>query len=656
MVKQLRALPMKQSEVTMRAFFSNPLRIAGLVSSVALTAGLFIGWSPDVAAAASPTGPAPVTQVAQAAADEEAALVAGEDRRLVQVSAQASISRWQSKSLRTPYRLSTGSGYTLVLTAASAPYTLEDLLKLEPQTLLEMTDSSYVLTENIVVMAGATLSLSQPGGLTLRLASGPSGFCSIVSLGGQLEFSGTPAAPLNITSWDTHAGTVDTDTTDGRAYVRAVGGQFAMEYVNVKDLGFWSGRTGGIALTGTSRPDLGALAGVGKAKLTTTTDANTSPDITIVPVSPAGPLPTGAANPDLSTGIPEMDYVSSEISHTTIDGDAFGLFVTGANGLQISDSTVSNSEFAGIELHRFVSNGVIQRTTTTYNGGDGLNLDRATQGIVISEATSTRNAGHGFALSGAPLATGPSAVGSPVESYGNDSISNSIASDNARDGIEVSGGFNIGLANNRIDGNDMGIVVTDGATQVAVTGNDIGANKRHGISIVKGVSQSTVTGNVVDGATSGIYLRDSQAQVKGNTVEHASQHGVSVVGSAKGTAVDYNVLAGSGPSAIDTVRSHGGVSTKDNQQTGWHDTTPWYLYFKKLLHPMTVLWACILILVLLSAIRSRKSRAIVVHPYAHQMAHQMAVTVPAPPIDLTDSDDINDSRDVDDHVLDEVYG
>jgi hypothetical protein len=639
---------------------SNPLRMARLLGGAALAAGVCMGMSPSLAAAASPTAPAHLPQVSQPDADEEAALVAAEDRRLVQVSAQASISRWQSKSLKTPYRLSTGSGYTLVLTAAEAPYTLADLRKLEPQTLLRMTDGSFILGENIVVMAGATLVLSQPGGLTLRLASGPTGFSSIVSLGGELEFSGTQAAPVNLTSWDTHAGTVDTDTADGRAYVRAIGGQFAMQYVNVKDLGFWSGRTGGVSLTGTSRPDLGALASVGKAKLTTSPDANTSPDITVIPVSPAGALPTGAANPDLSTGIPMMDYVSSEITHTTIDGDAFGLFITGANGLQISDSSVSNSQFAGIELHRFVSNGVIERTTTTYNGGDGFNLDRATQGIVISETTSTRNAGHGFAMSGLPLANGPSAVGSPLESYGNNSISNSVASNNARDGIEVSGGFNIGLANNRIDGNDMGIVVTDGTKQVAVTGNDVGGQKRHGIALVKGVSGATVTGNVVDGATTGIYVRDSQAQVKGNTVEHASLHGVSVVGSAKGTAVSYNVMAGSGPSALDTARTHGGVSAKDNQETGWHDTTPWYLYLKKLLHPMTLLWASILILVVLSAIRSRKNRAVVAHPYAHQMGHQMPVTVPAPAtIDLTDEEEFDHEHDdhhADDHVLDEVYG
>jgi hypothetical protein len=612
-------------------------RLTRLLAGPALVAGAALCLYPAAAVATDATSPARQSQVSQADAQREAALVAAEDRRLVQVRAAATLARWQNKNLKTPYRLSTGAGYTLVLTANSQPYTLDDLRKLEPETLLRMTDGSFVLGENIVVMPGAILSLSQPGGLTLRLASGASGFSSIVSFGGRVQFSGTQPAPFNLTSWDAHAGSVDTNTADGRAYVRAIGGQFAMQYVNVKDLGFWSGRTGGVALTGTNRPDLGAVASVGKAKLSTGSGSNAPPDLGLLPISPAGPLPTGAANPDLSVSVPMMDYVSSEISHTTIDSDAFGLFVTGADGLQISDSTVSNSQFAGIDLHRFVSNGAIQRTVSTFNGGDGFNLDRATQGIVISESTATRNAGHGFALSGRPLSNGPSAVGSPLESYGNNSVSNSTASDNARDGIEVSGGFNIGLQNNRIDRNDMGIVVTDAATRVAVTGNDIGNQKRHGIALVKGVSQATVTGNVVDGATTGIYLRDSQAQVKGNTVEHASLHGVSVVGSAKGTQVSYNVMAGNGPSALDVARAHAGVSSTDNLLAGWHDTTPWYLYFKQLLHPMTALWVLIFGLVALSAIRSRKHRTIVVHPYAHQMAHQMPVTVPEPrTIDMTE--------------------
>jgi parallel beta-helix repeat protein len=427
--------------------------------------------------------------------------------------------------------------------------------------------------------------------------------------------------------------------------------------VNVKDLGFWSGRTGGVALTGTNRPDLGAVASVGKTKLNTSAGTE-NPNLALTPATP-GDAGTGAAgdvgpadplDPGLDLSIPLMDYVSSQINHSTIDGDAFGLFVTGANGLQITDSTVSNSLFAGIELHRFVTNGVIQRTTSTNNGGDGFNLDRASEGVVISEATATRNAGDGFSLSGRPLSDGPSAVGSPLVSYGNNSVSNSTATSNAHYGIEVNGGFNIGVQNNQINGSDMGIVVTDAATHIAITGNTLSNQSRHGIALVNGVSDASVTGNIVSGADTGIYLRDSSAGVKGNTVEHASLHGITVAGSAKGTSISYNVMAGRGASALDLTRAHGQVSSASNQVNGWHDTTPWFFYFKKLLHPMTILWATIFVLVVLSAIRSRSRRrhGLTVHPYAQQVRR------PAPPIVLKPR--VVDVRDSESEYGESEYG
>jgi hypothetical protein len=633
--------------------FSRSKLLARLAAIGVLAGTTFLALPQGFAAAAgTDTKPASKPQIVAADAQQEAALVAAEDRRLTQIRAAASLARWQNKNFKAPYRLSTDDGYTLVLVASSQPYTLDDLRKLEPQTLLRMTDGSYVLGENIFVMSGATLSLQQPGGLTLRLASGTTGFTSIVSFGGKVVLSGSNAAPLNITSWDVHAGAPDTNTADGRAYIRAIGGQFSMQYVNVKDLGFWSGRTGGIALTGTNRPDLGAVAAVGKAKVSTGSNSpgGSSPNLALTPAGPGDSGPLADVDPGLDLSIPLEDYVSSQIAHTTIDGDAFGLFVTGANGLQITDTDVSNSIFAGIELHRFVTNGVIQRTTSTYNGGDGFNLDRATEGVVISEATSTRNAGDGFSLSGRPLSDGPSAVGSPLESYGNNSISNSTATNNAHYGIEVNGGFNIGIQNNQVTGGDMGIVVTDAATNVNITGNNLNNQNRHGIALVNGVSKATVTGNIVNGAATGIYLRDSVAGVKGNTVEHATVHGVSVSGSAKGTAVSYNVVAGEGASALDLTRAHGSVSSSGNQLAGWHDTTPWYFYLKKLLHPMTILWVIIFFLVVLSAIRShkRKTQGLIAHPYAHQLRGPAPVTVLQPRnIDLRDEHDDSEYREDD---------
>ena len=212
------------------------------------------------AAAAGGAPPAPPVAISSADADRGAALVAAEDRRLLDIRTVSTLARWQNRAQKAPYRLSTPEGYTLVLTARSAVYTFADLLKLQPQTLLRLSDGSYLLTEHIVVLAGAELDLARPNGLNLHLASSAEGFVSIVSMGGRLKVVGTVDHPVRINSWDEGAAVPDTKTGDGRAYIRAVGGQLQISYAEISDLGFWSGRTGGVSLTGTNRPNTGALS------------------------------------------------------------------------------------------------------------------------------------------------------------------------------------------------------------------------------------------------------------------------------------------------------------------------------------------------------------------------------------------------------------
>jgi len=564
-------------------------------------------------------------------AGQATAVLAAEDGRLTEVRTASSLARWQGVDYQTPYRLSTGTGYTLVLTATSTPYTIDDLLALAPQTFLKMSDGAYLLSENIVVLAGAKLRLTAPGGLTLRLASSSDGFVSIVSTGGLLELVGEQDAPLEISSWDVDAAAPDENLADGRAYIRSIGGQFMSTGVAASDLGFWSGRTGGIALTGTDQPNIGAIESLADTNVTSTDVPSLLDDVS---ATPAGPLPDSDATPPvLGYSVPAQDYVSAEISDTTIDGNAFGLFVSGANGVKITDTTVSNSLMEGLVFHRYVTNALVSGTTAEHNAGDGISVDRASSSITITESTAKDNTGSGFKLSGRPLAEGPSAVGMSLESYGNNSVSNSTSIGNLRYGVEVLGGNNVGVQNNQIIDNEMGVMVNGPSSQISVTGNQIDGARMHGVALVNGVTESTVTGNVVDGASTGVYLRDSTGEVTGNTIKNASSHGVSLVGEIASSDVELNVLAGAGASALDTTRSTGEFTAADNQSDGWDDTTPWYYVFKKLLQPMTALWASIGILIVLSAIRAGRTRNdTIVHPYAHQMAQHGHLPMPAPTV------------------------
>ncbi|RZS87078.1 parallel beta helix pectate lyase-like protein [Motilibacter rhizosphaerae] len=572
---------------------------------------------------------------------QEGPIVSDEDQRLLTVKTLSSLARWDSSTLTTPYRVSTGSGYTLVLTPRSEPYTVRDLLTLAPQTFVRQADGSYLLLENLVVQSGASLFLNQPGGLVLRLESSTRGFVSIVSIGGRLELTGSQQRPVTITSWDERTGQPDLTTSDGRAYIRALGGQFVLSQARVSDLGFWSGRTGGIALTGTDRPDTGQLDKMGQAirgnpakdraaardvaKANGTTVPKASP--TGVPktpgrdtaaVSPAGTLPT----PTLDVDAPGSSYVSASITGTTITDDAYGLFVASARGVQISDTTIQKSRVDGLVLHRFVTSSTVDRVTSRDNNGSGVVVNRAATGLVINESTSQHNGGNGFSLAGSSLADGPSAMGSPLGSYGNNSVTNSIAKGNAHDGIEVVGGINIGVQGNAVSGNDMGIVVRDGAQKVRIVGNEVSGQARQGLSLRDGVSVEAV-GNVVSGGRVGIYARASTVSLTRNTITEVRDHALTLVGHFGKSQVSGNMLAGRGLSALDHRRATGAVSIGTNDTAQWHDTSPVLVKLKRFARPMTVIWLFVLLLIGATAVRGRKAHPeLGRHPYSAQMSLQ----------------------------------
>jgi parallel beta-helix repeat protein len=553
-------------------------------------------------------------------AEKESALVADEDRRLNQVRAITALSSDQKQAkLRVPYRLVTGAGYTLVLTARKLPYTISDLVKLAPQTFVRQADGSFYLSENLYVTLGATLSLYNPGGLVLHMASSASGFSSIVAFGGNINLSGSANAPVKITSWDARAAAPDLDPRDGRAYIRAIGGQFAMDYTEVANLGFWSGRTGGIGLTGTDRPNTGATQTEdqlhGKTEKNAARDAarkakanggDATPKDGSVGVIPSGSIKTPGAGGEYD--VQTQGYVNVRITRSKISGNAYGVFISGANGVLISDTTVEKSFLHGVMLHRFTYNGRIERTLSRQNKGDGFTLARAAHDIRITASTAEDNGGNGFTLNGQPLADGQSAAGESIEAYGNNTVENSIARHNGRYGVEVQGGINVAVQNNEIIGGDMGIVARRDASNINIVGNQISGSKRQGIAIRDGVLGSTVTGNVITSATTGVYVRDAIATVRGNTIQDATLHGVTMIGGVKDSVVSFNVVTGAGPSAVDRARSHGHLTVADNQTFGWHDTSSLWVQLKRFARPLTLLWLLIIFMLVTSALQARRRK------------------------------------------------
>ena len=174
------------------------------------------------------------------------------------------------------------------------------------------------------------------------------------------------------------------------------------------------------------------------------------------------------------------ELVSGSIKNSTITGDAYGIFVSGSNQTQIINNKIISSLVHGVFMHRFAKNATIEATKVIGSGGDGFVLSRATEKVKVVDCLAERNKRNGFTLNGRALAGGPSASGESLAVYGDSSVSNSIARDNGRYGVEVLGGSRLAVQTSEVIGGDMGIVVREGASGVQISGNKLTNQRRQG--------------------------------------------------------------------------------------------------------------------------------------------------------------------------------
>ncbi|WP_411374327.1 right-handed parallel beta-helix repeat-containing protein [Arthrobacter sp. MPF02] len=536
----------------------------------------------------------------------EARLVEQEDERLVYVRTVASAARWRVEGLEGPYRVRTGSSYTLVLPARPEPYTVADLLALAPNAFRQQPDGAYLLSESVAVLAGATLSLASPDParkLDLRLESGAQTFVSLVALGGSLTLDGTETARVSVSSWDSTREGPDKNTVDGRAYVRVIGGHAAFSFSDVSHLGFWSGNTGGLSLTGTDA--------VG-----TFSDEQPTPGETEAASGGARLLPEAELAALTQESAQDYSVVTAGIDNLRVSNNAFGLFITNARDIVIRDTVISGSLVDGLVLHRFVSDAAITGTVSSDNAVDGFSVGRSTANVSFERVQARNNGRNGISMDGRPLADGPNAVGTAVDSYGGSQISAGAFEQNTRYGIEVLGGTSVALRDNRVTGNDVGIVAADGAKGVTITGNRLLDNARQSVAVRGGGATAEVSANVITGGDTGIYVRDATANVNANTLERISNHGITLLGTVPKTTVTGNTLAGNGSTAIWSEASTG-ASLGENDVLAWAPAYTVERVVKSVFQPLTFIWFVLAALLLVTAVaRGKDGRGVIRSPYA----------------------------------------
>jgi len=540
--------------------------------------------------------------------DAEARLVAAEERRILDIRATLDTAEAMGALPNAPFRLKTPGIATIVLVARASAYTLPELSQMAPRSVELLDDGSYLLNEHLFVAEGATLRVAASARAVLRLASAPGGFVSIVTEGGTLEIEGEPGIPLEITSWDAAAQAPDRLTDDGRAYLRVYAGHAELIDVKAQHLGFWSGVTGGIALTGSVLPD----------GLTPVADAGETRPEELIPGAEslgggAETLETLSLEEDVSDG-----YASALIQSLEVVGNAFGLFVTNSDRVEVRDSLFAESLVDGVVFHRDVTNSTVVGSIARGNAQDGFNLTRATSSVVFDGLTARGNGRNGITVEGRPLVDGPSATGMTVVSYGDNEVRNSISASNGRYGIEVVGGEDIVLRANHVVGNQMGIVVTAGARGVTIDGNAIEDSARQAIALREAGTGMRVVDNRIAGGDIGIFARNAVGRFEANRISGVTNHGIALVGATAGSAIVGNTIAGSGPSPIDVHRTTG-TAVRANDSVNWTSTKPLDVILRRVFQPLTVLWLAILLVLLVSlAARGRRAAAPGLDPFADQ--------------------------------------
>ncbi|WP_430646472.1 right-handed parallel beta-helix repeat-containing protein [Agromyces sp. GXS1127] len=535
--------------------------------------------------------------------ETEAGLVDREAERVGFVRSVAATVPWRIPGADGAYRVPTTPLSTLVLPAREEPYTLDDLRALAPDTFVDEGDGRYLLSEHVLVLPGARFSLAAGSPVTIEMQSDAEGFASFVSLGADLDIVGTEEAPVTFISRAGGPGAPDTDTSDGRAYVRVIGGPVDVRYARFADLGFWSGNTGGFSLTG----------------LDTESGADALPELAEPADGAAGAAGATILAPDqleaLATDEGDPGGVTGSLQHVESDGNAFGLFVSRASELAISDSNVRAALVDGIVLHRYVSDTSVSSTESTGNAVDGLAVERSSSRLDLTGLVVGDNGRNGVSIDGRPLADGPSAQGTDVSASGEIRLTDAKVTGNARYGVEVNGGEQITVADSTIAGNEVGLVLDHRARTVAVREN-VFEDQPRAIAVRRAVDDARVVGNEITTADTGVHVRSSSVLIEDNRISDVSNHAVTVAGSAEGTRVHANEIAGYGTTAIHVDGSRATISGNDTE--AWSPPVTTTSVVQTLSQPLSLIWAALGLLLLFTALTGRRRRG-TRNPYAERV-------------------------------------
>jgi len=348
-----------------------------------------------------------------------------------------------------------------------------------------------------------------------------------------------------------------------------------LAYARVSSLGFWSGRTGGVAWTGAS-----------------------------------GASSKGSA----------VD--------STFTGDTYGAFVSRGQGVTFSADLFESNALDGLHIHRYSVGSRVMSSSAARNGGNGFVVDRATQDTLLSGDVSQHNAANGYLIDGRPLVAGASASGgSNVPSSGT-VLEGSAATGNAHTGVLIEGGTGTVVKSDQFCSPTTAIALRTGVKDSVITGNYIDCDPRSGISVGPSAPGTVVFGNIVSRPHIGVLIRSSgPVSLDDNRIIGAAVFGVSARVATSRVGGVGNVMSGTGARAVDAETDASTSALSGTDTSGWthHAKVTFVSYLE--FHPLASLWLGILVVILLAAGWSFR-RKLPDHPYPASIRRMYALPVP----------------------------
>ena len=356
----------------------------------------------------------------------------------------------------------------IVLSSGTVSLPVLSRLVNDPTALQQTAPGEWLLSTDLEIGPGASLTITAPAVRRLNLSSAPGRFVAVRALGGKIAITGTC-----VTSWDLGQKKADTDYADGRSFVLARdGATMTIDRAEMRYLGYADVESYGLAWR---------TAG--------------------------------------TTG---------HVADSIISGLYFGVYSFQVGGLAVTGNEVYDSVVYGIDPHTGSHNMTISNNVVHDNGKHGIILAEDCVDSVISNNIVYSNQQHGIVLylrsdrnvveNNESFRNG--AQGININEASNNAIRTNKVYDNGESGI----GIGQQATQTTVEGNDVrtnqqdGVRLVTRSTGSTVRDNIIGQNVRYGV-YADVTDPYTLTGNTIYDSRFGIAMSGgvaADAAVKAN--------------------------------------------------------------------------------------------------------------------------------------------